>query len=107
MKMRRLIKFLLVPAAFIRGRCLFEGVVYSSNYGIYACITDALTSPSFQISGISCWGGGGGGVRAHPNCVQHPLPPEKLCYSIVIYIEKIDFRAHEILFKALLPSPEY
>ena len=51
--------------------------------------------------------GGGGGVRAHPNCVQHPLPPEKLCYSIVIYIEKIDFRAHEILFKALLPSPEY
>ena len=32
---RRLIIFLLAPAAFIRGRRLFEGGVYSSNYGIY------------------------------------------------------------------------
>ena len=31
---RRLIIFLLVPAAFIRGQRLFEGGVYSSNYGI-------------------------------------------------------------------------
>ena len=29
----RLILFLLVPAAFIRGRRLFEGGVYSNNYG--------------------------------------------------------------------------
>ena len=27
-------KFLLVPAAFIRGLRLFQGGVYSSNYGI-------------------------------------------------------------------------
>ncbi len=31
--MRRLIIVLLVPAAFIRGRHVFEGGVYSSNYG--------------------------------------------------------------------------
>ncbi len=32
---RRLIIFLVVPAAFIIGRRLFEGGVYSSNYGTY------------------------------------------------------------------------
>ena len=33
--------FLLVPAAFIRGRRLFEGGVYSNNYGRH-CFNNSL-----------------------------------------------------------------
>ena len=41
--------FLLVPAAFIRGRRLFEGGVYSNNYGSYWLgLGSKKTGHSFQ-----------------------------------------------------------
>ena len=35
---------LLLPAAFIRGRRLFEGGVYSNNYGMPKWLTEKYTS---------------------------------------------------------------